>query len=180
MRIYITGIRTMKDVQLAVTMGASAVGIKMGYGKDDVHPETARDIFFSLPVFISRVGIFHNEPRYQIQELVTFCRLDTLHFTGEERPEDLNRYPEHVLKTFDRKSITKIQDYPLQGAIVKLDKGSLDDMGLEKFKIPTLILCGDLTITEWETVINRYRPYAIQWDLSHSDRGILERLLDMK
>lgn len=172
MRLYITGIKNLADAQKAVSLGASAVGIKMGYRKDDVHPEMARDIFFSLPVFVSRVGIFADEKRYNVQELVTFCRLDTLHFMGNEQPDDLKRYPEYVLKTFDQKNLNKIHDYDLPGVVINLPSGFPGDFEAENLKSQSLILCGGLTLTEWIDAVKKYHPYAVQLDLTVNNKEI--------
>ena len=177
MRLYMTGIKNICDAENAVSLGASAIGIKMGYGMDDVHPETARDIFFNLPVFISRVGIFVNEKRYHIQELVTFCRLDTLHFLGQEQPEDLERYPEHIIKTFKQKDIARLKDYDLHGIVLKLNSGIVTGVDVKNMKKPSLILSGDLTLSEWTQAIKNYQPYGIQWDLTVNDPKILPGLL---
>ncbi|MGI6684839.1 MAG: hypothetical protein ACOX47_05015 [Bacillota bacterium] len=175
-----TGVKTLKDAEEAILLGAAAIGIKMGYGKDDVHPETAREIFFSLPVFISRVGIFCDEKRYHIQELVTFCRLDTLHFCGQEQPDDVKRYPENVIKNFSPQSLSQVKDYDIQGVILELTQGIFMNIEVETITNPALILCGNLTHTEWVRAIKKYRPYGIQWDLNNNSRKILEDLLFRK
>jgi len=179
MRLYITGVKNLADAQKAVSLGASAVGIKMGYEKDMVHPETARDIYFSLPVFVSRVGIFSDEKRYNIQELVTFCCLDTLHFTGSEQPDDLKKYPEHVLKTFDPKDLNKVQDYDLHGVVINLRSGLSENLELETINKQSLILKGDLTSTEWIDAVKNYHPYAVQLDLTFNNTEIIPSLLSL-
>ncbi|MEL7565128.1 MAG: hypothetical protein AAGU27_09620 [Dehalobacterium sp.] len=181
MRLYITGIKSLADAEKAVAFGASAVGIKMGYEKDLVHPETARDIFLNLPVFISRVGIFADEKRYNVQELVTFCRLDTLHFIGSEQPEDLKRYSEHILKNFDPKDLTKVQDYDLHGVVIDLQSGlsKYVEVEMENIKKQSLILSGDLTLTEWIDAVKNFHPYAVQLDLTYYHKDPMESFIPL-
>jgi phosphoribosylanthranilate isomerase len=148
MRVYMTGIQTMEDAKRAVDLGAVALGIRIGYKKDmgEVHPERAREIFFSLPVFVSRTGIFADEKRHVIQELVTFCRLDTLHFIGHEQPADLERYSEHVLKTFNKNNVPLLNDYCqqdiLSGIVLSLDQKPVSEITPQLLGDRVLLLDG--------------------------------------
>ena len=78
--LYVNGVRTVAEAQAAVAYGAGAVGIAIGCGQNGVEPEEAREIFLSLPLFKAKVGFFTATPRYEIEELITFCKLDALHF----------------------------------------------------------------------------------------------------
>lgn len=177
MRLYISGIKNPTQARSAVSLGACALGIKLGYGKDDVHPEIARDIFFSLPLFISRVGIFADEKRYSVQELVTFCRLDTLHFMGNEEPEEIERYPERVMKTFHPQNMKRIRDYSVHGVVIHMDAEADREMAPELFESRSLILGGLNTLTEWVDAVKKYRPHAVQLDISYCTAEMTGHLL---
>ncbi|MCR6545861.1 hypothetical protein [Dehalobacterium formicoaceticum] len=172
MKVYMTGIQTKEDARRAVNLGAAAVGIKIGYSKEkeEVHPELAREIFFSLPVFVTRAGIFADEKRHVIQELVTFCHLDTLHFTGQEQPEDLERYPEHMLKTFNQDNLPHLQDYCqpdlLSGIVLSLDQKTVMKIPPQSLEERILILDGSFSRVEWVAKILEYAPFAVQFDVA--------------
>lgn len=174
MRLYLSGIKTITQGKKAVSLGADAVGIRIGYGQNEVDPEKAREIYFSLPIFISRVGIFSNQKIYEIQELITFCRLDTLHFDGDEKPEEIKRYPEHTLKTFTSSSLDEINFFDLAGIVLELQKDDLAGVQIKEFEHLSLILRGNLTDQEWDISINKYKPFGVNWDLGNYPNKILE------
>ncbi|ATW24100.1 hypothetical protein [Candidatus Formimonas warabiya] len=179
MRLYFTGITSVEDARKAVAWGAAAIGIKMGYQERDVHPEKAREIFLKLPVFVSRVGIFANEKRYAIQELITFCRLDTLHFIGNEQPQDVARFQEHVLKTFKEEEFASIADYPVEGIVLHGKTHTLFQEKPTLFQEKLCILTGLRSEKEWCAAVKSCRPFALQLDLSDLNDETIEKLLKL-
>lgn len=101
---YINEIESQKQVQQALGQGAGAIGIKIGYGEHKVPPESARELFLSCPLFIGKVGVFAADtPRYEVEELITFCKLDVLHFT--QIPADISSYRTAILLEVGEKEI---------------------------------------------------------------------------
>lgn len=176
MRIYISGVKDLTGLEKAVRWGASAVGIRIGYGEKAVHPEKARELFFELPLFLSRVGIFSNQKRYEIEELVTFCRLDTLHFTGCEQPAELERYGEQLIKTFTRDDLGETRCYPVQAVCLPVGNETLE----EPIDLPAdkkLILAGELPSNGWQRVCEMYSPYAAQIEIEKATPELIRSLL---
>lgn len=176
MRVYICGVEDFTGLERAVRWGASAVGIKIGYGEERVHPEKARELFAGLPLFISRVGMFTDEKRYQIEELVTFCRLDAVHFTGSEQPAELERYGEQLIKTFSIEEINSAGGYPIQAVSFPVDEKTL----AEPFLIPQdkkVILAGRLTLDGWQRAAEIFMPYAAQVEISETTPELVRSLL---
>jgi len=95
--LVVSGIKNIEQAMEAVTIGAVAIGFVF-HGEDSIHPEQAREIALSLPPFISRVGIFKDEPWYSVMELATLCSLEVLMFEGTEDEVYLGRFSQHVLK----------------------------------------------------------------------------------
>jgi len=178
MRIYLSGVCDSSQALAAVKQGVSAVGIKIGYGMGDVHPETAREIFFDIPMFVSRVGIFANEKRYHIQELTTFCRLDTLHFIGSEEPKDLERYHEHIIKSFSVHSLNRAGLYP--GEAVEVILPNIEC--LAGFVSPSgklLVLTGDLLPEQWIYAVEKLQPFAVHLTVSELNGDLIPTLSQM-
>lgn len=176
MRIYINGVRNLEEARQAVNMGANAVGIRLGYEQEAVNPEVAREIFFALPMFVSRVGIFYNQKRYDIQELVTFCRLDTLHFIGNETPEDLERYSENMIKDLAVCDLNQAGFFQVQAISVDLDsKPDVDKSVLPKDRL--CILRGSFSSERWIFETERLHPYAVQLMISQAEPELVRNLL---
>ncbi|MDA8443146.1 MAG: phosphoribosylanthranilate isomerase [Peptococcaceae bacterium] len=99
-RVKICGIRTLEAAHTAVEAGAYALGFVFAPSPRRINPELAREIILSLPPFVSKVGVFVNEPRYSVEELATFCKLDVLQFHGEETPEYCRKWSYQIIKGF--------------------------------------------------------------------------------
>ncbi|NLL19604.1 MAG: hypothetical protein GX262_11375 [Clostridia bacterium] len=110
MRKMLSGITTWEEAWMAIQKGMDALGFVLEpKSRRYVNPERAREIIFRLPPFISTVGVFQNTPRYVIQELVTFCRLDRLLFLGQESPKECKDYFQPVIKYLP--SLDDYKDY---------------------------------------------------------------------
>ncbi|MGI6065010.1 MAG: hypothetical protein ACOYI2_00785 [Bacillota bacterium] len=177
MRVYISDIKESKEAQLAIEWGASAVGLRIGYGLDDVHPEKAREIFMSIPLFVSRVGIFNNEKRYNIQELITFCHLDSVHYTGSETPDELKDYSEHLIKNFSAEQVKDIPQYPVEAVCINIDRETC----LMRSMLPQdkkLIVSGIQKLDDWwKNILIDFQPFAVKIPMAEAGRELVRNLL---
>lgn len=99
MRKIMSGITTWAEAQAAIQKGMDALGFVLEpKSRRYVNPEQAREIILRLPPFVTTVGVFCNTPRYVIQELVTFCRLDRLLLLGQESPKECKDFFQPVIK----------------------------------------------------------------------------------
>ncbi|ABZ84478.1 n-(5'phosphoribosyl)anthranilate isomerase [Heliomicrobium modesticaldum Ice1] len=100
-RVKICGIRSFQDAEAALGAGAHAIAFNfVRPSRRYIHPEAAREIILELPPFVSVVGVFADEPRYSVEEIASFCRLQALQFHGEETPEYCRRWSYPVIKAF--------------------------------------------------------------------------------
>lgn len=107
MRILVSCITSWNEASYAIDKGAHALGFVLEPKSHSyINPEQAREIIQRLPPFVGTVGVFKDTPRYAIQELTTFCRLDWLLFMGEESPKDCEGYFQPVIK-----SLSKLSNY---------------------------------------------------------------------
>lgn len=110
MRALVSGITGWNEAVCAIEKGAHALGfILEPRSRSYINPEKAREIIQKLPPFVGTVGVFENTPRYIIQELTTFCRLDWLVFLGEESPKDCEGYFQPLIKKLS--NLNNYQDY---------------------------------------------------------------------
>lgn len=84
-RIKICGITREEDLAAAVAAGADALGFVF-YAPSPryVAPQRAAQLLAAVPAFVTRVGLFVNEPAEKVREILAQVSLDLLQFHGDE------------------------------------------------------------------------------------------------
>jgi phosphoribosylanthranilate isomerase len=85
MRVKICGIRSEKDLELAVRSGADAVGFICGtthYSEDALTPEAARSLVKRTPPYVSTVLVTHLSSSQEISDLADIVGVDTIQVHG--------------------------------------------------------------------------------------------------
>lgn len=84
-RIKICGITREEDLAAAVAAGADALGFVF-YAPSPryVTPQRAAKLLAAVPAFVTRVGLFVNEPAERVREILAQASLDLLQFHGDE------------------------------------------------------------------------------------------------
>jgi len=86
-RVKICGITRREDAELAVELGAAAVGFVFWTGSPRfVNPDHARAIARALPAFVTRVGIFVDETAETVHETADRVGLGAVQLHGSETP----------------------------------------------------------------------------------------------
>lgn len=87
-RIKICGITREQDALLAAWLGADALGLVF-YPPSPraVSVEQAAAVVRRLPAFVSRVGLFVNPSRHEVEQVLAQLHLDLLQFHGSESAE---------------------------------------------------------------------------------------------
>lgn len=98
-RIKICGLTRAEDAQLAVALGADAVGFVFWPGSPRVvTAEHVRSITATLPTLVTRVGVFVNMPVVEVARIVAMARLDVAQLHGEENPDDYRAVAARLIK----------------------------------------------------------------------------------
>jgi phosphoribosylanthranilate isomerase len=87
-RVKICGIRTEADAVMAAEAGADAIGMIFAPARRQIDAAQARRIAAALPPFVTKVGVFVNEPLDRVRALVDTIRLDAVQLHGDETPDD--------------------------------------------------------------------------------------------
>ncbi len=84
-RIKICGITREEDLAAAVAAGADALGLVF-YAPSPRHvtPQRAAQLVAHVPAFVTRVGLFVNEPAETVRAVLAQVPLDLLQFHGDE------------------------------------------------------------------------------------------------
>jgi len=175
-RIKICGITNLADAQLAVELGANALGfIFYRQSKRYVAPALAAEICAALPPFVAKVGVFVNESEVDIRKTLNDCRLDVVQLHGEESPEFCQRFPVKVIKAIrvrSEDSLRAATDYDVDALL--LDTYTTEQHGGtgQKFdwtlarqaktmlRVP-IVLSGGLTPENVGDAMRQVEPFAV-------------------
>ena len=98
-RVKICGITREADAQLAVQLGAAAIGfIFWPQSPRFVDPDVARDIAARLPPYVVTVGVFVDQPGERVREIARHVRLGAIQLHGQESLEYAFALTEPVIK----------------------------------------------------------------------------------
>jgi len=115
-RVKICGLTNLEDARVAIDAGAHALGFIFFAGSPRyITPAAAARIISQLPPFVSKVGVFVNEPFESILEIAKTTGIDSIQLHGDETPalcEALARERFKLIKAFRIKDQSSVQ--PLQ------------------------------------------------------------------
>jgi len=174
-RVKICGITRPEDAQAAVDAGADAIGLVF-YPPSfrAVTIPQAQTIVANLPPFITVVGLFVNEERERISEVLKMVRIDMLQFHGNETPEDCTGYYRPWIKAISMReeiNVSAMRVQYLEAAALLLDTywpgvpggtgSSFDWTRIPPALGSKIILAGGLTPETVEQAIRQIHPYAV-------------------
>ena len=98
-RVKVCGICRAEDAQLAVTLGASAIGfIFWPSSPRAISPLRARAIVDALPASVTTVGVFVNAGRDEIEAAADEANLQAVQLHGDETPDLARSLSRRVIK----------------------------------------------------------------------------------
>lgn len=101
LKIKICGITNIADAIAAVTAGADALGFMFFEGSSRFIPnDKIKAIIRELPPFVTKVGVFVNATREQVEQAIKETGIDTLQFHGDETPEACRGFGLKTIKAF--------------------------------------------------------------------------------
>ena len=175
-KVKICGITNTDDAVMAVDMGADALGFIFAESPRQVSPETARHIIQNLPPFVRTVGVFVDEDRVSIRDIMGFCRLDMVQLHGSESPAFCGEFTPRAVKAFrlkDASSLSSMESYRGYVRAFLLDTyqegiaggtGATFDWALARktrdFGMP-VILSGGLGPSNIRQAVTTVQPYAV-------------------
>lgn len=178
-RVKICGITNLKDAMAACEYGADALGF-IFYEKSPryITPASVISIIKELPPFISKVGVFVNEPVEKVRQIKVLTGIDVVQLHGDETPEMCDSVGDEVIKAFKVGeegrlfgsrgfdiSRYKVSAYLLDTYKVGLHGGTGEtfdwDIAIEAKEFGRLILAGGLTPENISEAVKKVRPYAV-------------------
>jgi phosphoribosylanthranilate isomerase len=185
--VKICGFTRVEDAVFAAQQGVDAIGLVFyAPSPRNVSIEQAQKIVAALPAFTTVVGLFVNETKAKIREVLQAVPLDCLQFHGDELPDDCRIYGKRYIKAIRMQADTDVSalaQHYYDAAGLLLDAYHTDARGgtgmvFDWELIPThcalsIILAGGLDETNVKQAIQTVQPYAL--DLSsgvESSKGI--------
>jgi phosphoribosylanthranilate isomerase len=172
-RIKICGLTRVEDVQAAVRAGADAIGFVFTASPRRVSVETANRLSSYVPEGVSRVGLFLDQDRSEIQRIVDSVALDILQFHGSESQQQCSLYGLPWLKAVAMENAGSVRraerEFPGAAGLL-LDShskggrggsGESFDWTLSKPVSKAIWLAGGLNPNNVGLAIQTVRPFAV-------------------
>lgn len=175
MRIKVCGIRRLEDALLAVDVGASAIGfIFWPASPRFIDPFRARAVAAALPPFVTRIGVFVNQPPDYVKSVVGLVRLGAVQLHGDENPGSYASAGVPVIKSvavderFRPISVEDIQSdvtvlLDAHDPVVRGGTGRTIDWSAaaDAARRRRVILSGGLTPSNVRDAVEAVSPYAV-------------------
>jgi len=169
--VKICGITSEPDALLAVGLGADAIGFIFAPSPRQVAPQAVRRIIERVPPEILTVGVFRNEARTRVVDIVNGIGLRAAQLHGDETAEDTRWVAERVgvtLKAFPAGDphIARIDDYGVEAVLVDAESpgsGEVFDWRLAEGVVDPhrLIVSGGLRPDNVTDAIVHLRPFGV-------------------
>jgi phosphoribosylanthranilate isomerase len=169
--VKICGTTSEEDALLAVALGADAIGFVFAPSPRQVAPSAVAHIARRLPVHVVTLGVFRNEARQRVVEIVNTAGLKGAQLHGHESPEETRWVAERVgvtIKAFTagQRAISKAADYGAD--VVLLDAPSPGSGKVFDWRLAEgvadgsrLLLAGGLDAMNVGEAITRVHPWGV-------------------
>jgi phosphoribosylanthranilate isomerase len=169
--VKICGITSEADALLAVGLGADAVGFVFAPSPRQVAAQAVRRIIERVPPEILTVGVFRNEARSRVVDIVNGIGLRAAQLHGDETAEDTRWVAARVpvtIKAFPagHRNIARIDDYGVETVLVDAQSpgsGEVFDWRLAEGVVDParLIVSGGLRADNVADAIAHLHPYGV-------------------
>ncbi len=172
-KVKICGLTRVEDVQAVVAAGADAVGFVFAASPRRIAIDTAVRLCGYVPDGVLRVGLFLDQPKSEISQVVSSVPLDMLQFHGSEPEHECTAFDLPWLKAVameDAGSVERAErDFPHAAGLL-LDShskgtrggsGRKFDWSLSTPAVKNIWLAGGLNADNVGNAIKTVRPYAV-------------------
>ena len=172
-RVKICGISDSATAVVAAEAGADAIGLIFAPSRRRVTAAQAREIAAALPPFVTKVGVFVDEERGRIEELIAACGLGAVQLHGAEPPEFCVGFHVPVVKAIrvkDASSLQQMTAYQVDAFLLDtFDASALGGTGrtfdwtlaIQAARTHRTILSGGMTPVNVVEALTRVVPYGV-------------------
>ena len=173
-RVKICGITRRQDAEIAIEMGADALGLVF-YSPSPraVTVAQAQKIVNGLPPFVSIVALFVDAEPEMVRSCLAALPIDILQFHGDESPDYCEQFEKPYLKAVRMRhdvDIAKVSERYDSASALLLDSyqpgtpggtGLVFDWSMISHVDKPVILAGGLTVDNVAMAIEQVQPYAV-------------------
>ena len=126
MNVKICGITSLEAAEYAVKHGAKAIGFVFAESKRKISPAKAKEIIAKLPSNLLKVGVFVNESKEKIEEIVRETGINVIQLHGEEDSTFAQHFQLPVIKAFNiakREDLDTAREYKSEYVLLDSPKG---------------------------------------------------------
>lgn len=172
-RIKICGLTRSEDVKAAVSAGADAIGFVFTASPRRISINVANQLSGYVPRGVLRVGLFLDQDRHEIEQVVNSVPLDILQFHGNETEQECRVFNLPWLKAVAMENAQSLElaEREFPGAVgLLLDShskgkrggsGKRFDWSLTRAVEKPVWLAGGLNAANVGQAIQTVRPYAV-------------------
>ena len=174
-RVKVCGIRRRADAELAVALGAAALGFVFWPSSPRaVTPETVREITDGLPAFVSRVGVFVNQAPVSVLRTAAKAGLTAIQLHGDEEASTYFESSLSIIKALpvsEGFSLSAVEDLPRRVTVLldahdPIRRGGTGrviewTVAAAAARVRPVILSGGLTPDNVKAASATVRPYAV-------------------
>ena len=175
MRVKVCGITRLEDAQLAVELGASAIGLVLWPESPRfIGAERATMIIQALPPFVTRVGVFVDQPEEHVNHIATQIGLGVVQLHGNETPEYCGSIRHRVVRAIGLTPMTDLASFRAWPASITLLLDAHDPekhggtgrtvnwaLAARVAAMRRTVLSGGLRSDNVSAAVDAVRPYAI-------------------
>lgn len=174
MKVKICGITDVNTALQAVNFGADALGFVFAESKRKISPAVAGEISRQLPTHVEKIGVFVNEAKGRIEEIIVEANLSMIQLHGDESPEFCQSFSVPVIKALsvgNEKDLELLENYPNQWFLLDSPSGKYrggngisfnwELVSSRPFPDKKIILAGGLSIDNVERAIAIAKPEMV-------------------
>ena len=173
-RVKICGLTRTQDLLAALTAGADAIGLVFYRpSKRYIDVESAAQLASRIGPFVTRVGLFVNEPASELRRVLDAVPLDLLQFHGDEEADYCNQFGRPWIKAIRMRPGIDLLECAAKFSAARallLDAyvegygggGQVFDWGMIPRQLPLpIILSGGLHPGNVADAVRRVSPWAV-------------------
>ena len=174
-RVKICGIRRPEDAQLAVDLGADALGFVFWPNSPRaVTADEARVVIERLPPFVAAVGVFVDQESTEVLAIARRAGLTAIQLHGDEDPSSYAGYGWRVIKAVPvghAFTLSAVEDVPAEMTVLldahdPVRRGGTGRpidwrVAATAARVRPIVLSGGLTPANVRTAMETVRPFAV-------------------
>ncbi|MFH1288276.1 MAG: phosphoribosylanthranilate isomerase [bacterium] len=171
-KIKICGITDLESALACVDYGSDAIGFVFAESSRKISKFRCKEIINRLPPFITTVGLFANQSKEEVNDIIKLCPLDVLQFHGDESPEFCLSFNKRIIKAFrvfSLEDVKRLDNYNVSAYLLdSYDSEKLGGTGktfdwklIKGVKNKRIIVAGGLNPDNVGEAIRECSPYGV-------------------